>query len=999
MTKTLRRCVIALLAAVILSAAIMPSYALYIREIKGSDTQRLREFLEIADINGVKNGDKVNPYGYDPDDAATWTGLDWDGTSVCGIMWMGLDLAGVLDLSGFDRLTLLFCSDNSLTGLNLGGCSALTVAECARNGLSMINLGGGVSLKRLDCGGNSLTSLDLDDCVDLEQLFCTENYLSRIGLSNNTSLTELRTAGNPIEHIEANSPSLGAGRVLISSGRGGRAYLERYSYWNEAGEQEMTELTASAVPMEGYVFNGWYDQSGECFSTSSSVTLTGGDYSLSAVYSQAGDIIGSLEIAPDTALAGGEASIHLNAYGISDMTFTLSYDVEALSFISWSAQEPDGIAVNTCGPGELSVSVSGQSENINGEFARLLFSVNEDARGLSPFEISAFEGCSFINGVPTSLLIEQVILANGILVIVPVYTVSFIDGLTGESIIDQEVAEGSAAQAPEPPEHEGYEFSGWHGDFLEVYRDTVVIARYERLGLDEVERIRAFLEQTDETGVSNGFKLNPNYDPDDVSTWLGIVWKDNRAERIEWPGLGLCGTLDLSGFSELLYLSLDGNLLDTLNLNGCAKLRELTCGSNRLASVDLLGCTELEDLNVSYNALNILNLDTNPELRALNCANNAISVLSLLDKSMLTALDFTNNMLTRADLSQNSHLALLRSGGNPLVSIITDSEALGVNPVSAAAPDGGTVELNTVGGAGSGLIAKAYRTYGMFDGWYGEDGERLSGDAEFDIQSPCAIDARFFEYAGMLEASGGAVMPGDNAGIRISVRGLCGADFTLEYDSDVLEYIGCTPLVEGASLQVVQHAPGSLDVEFSGISDNVETALADFSFSTRAQAEGSRTVSVNPRGGNAQGFWGSFEIDPSDIVCVDGQLTFDEAYIVTFIDGVTGETLDEQVIAAGMPAQAPQPPDHPGYIFIGWDMDVSAVSCDMLVTAQYGLIGDIDMNGVVSITDAVMISRYCVGLDTFSGLQLMLADADGNGRVNNTDAVKLVRYILGLEPL
>ncbi len=997
MKWTFRRCVIALLATVILSAAIMPTHALYMQTIRGLDTQRLREFLETADINGVKNGDKVNPYGYDPDDAATWTGLDWDGPSVTGIMWMGLDLAGVLDLSGLDRLAILFCSDNSLTGLNLGGCSALAVAECARNSLTMLNLSGGVSLKRLDCGDNSLTSLDLGDCIDLEQLFCTQNHLSGISLSNNTSLTELKTSDNPIEYIEVNSPSLGAGRVLINSGRGGFAYLERYSYWNEEGEQEMTELTASAVPMEGYVFDGWYDQSGECFSTSFNVMLTGGDYSLTSAYSQAGDIIGSLEISPATATAGGEASIRLNAYGISDMTFTLSYDEEALNFLGWSAQMPDGIAVNDYGDGELGVSVSGQSENISGEFARLLFSVNENARGVSQFEILSFEACSYIDGVPTDLLAEQVTIMNGMLVIVPVYIVAFIDGLTGETIIVQEVPEGSGAQAPEPPEHEGYEFSGWYGDFSEVYRDTVIIARYELLGLDEVERIRAFLEHTDETGVSNGLKLN--YDPDDISTWTGIVWKNNRVEGIEWPGFGLCGFLDLSGFSELLYLSLDDNLLETLNLNGCAKLKELTCGSNRLESVDLLGCAALEDLNVSYNMLNTLNLDTNPELRIFNCAHNAISELGLLDKPDLSELDFTNNMLTRIDLSQNANLNLLKSGGNPLVSIITNSEALGANPVSVAAPDGGTVELNTIGEAGSGLTAKAYRTYGMFDGWYGDEGEKLSGDAEFDIQSPCGIDARFFEHAGMLEALGGAVMPGDNANIKILARGLCGADFTLEYDPDVLEYIGCTPLAEGASLQVVQQAPGRLDVGFNGVSGGVVTALADFSFSTHAQAEGSHTVSVNPRGGNAQGFWGSFEIDPMDIVCANGQLTFDEAYIVTFIDGVTGETLDEQVVAAGLPAQAPPPPDHAGYMFIGWDMDVSAVLCDMTVTAQYGLIGDIDMNGVVSITDAVMISRYCVRLETFSALQLMLADADGNGRVNNTDAVKLVRYILGLEPL
>lgn len=80
-----------------------------------------------------------------------------------------------------------------------------------------------------------------------------------------------------------------------------------------------------------------------------------------------------------------------------------------------------------------------------------MFSVNESARGLSRLEVSSFEGCSFINGVPASLLPEQVILTNGTLVIVPVYTVTFIDGLTGERIMDQEVPEGSGAQAPNRP--------------------------------------------------------------------------------------------------------------------------------------------------------------------------------------------------------------------------------------------------------------------------------------------------------------------------------------------------------------------------------------------------------------------------------------------------------------------------------------------------------------------------------------------------------------------
>ncbi len=49
-----------------------------------------------------------------------------------------------------------------------------------------------------------------------------------------------------------------------------------------------------------------------------------------------------------------------------------------------------------------------------------------------------------------------------------VWKVNFVDGITGETIFEQVVDEGSGATAPDVPGHNGWHFSGWDGDFSHV---------------------------------------------------------------------------------------------------------------------------------------------------------------------------------------------------------------------------------------------------------------------------------------------------------------------------------------------------------------------------------------------------------------------------------------------------------------------------------------------------------------------------------------------------
>ena len=58
-------------------------------------------------------------------------------------------------------------------------------------------------------------------------------------------------------------------------------------------------------------------------------------------------------------------------------------------------------------------------------------------------------------------------------------------------------------------------------------------------------------------------------------------------------------------------------------------------------------------------------------------------------------------------------------------------------------------------------------------------------------------------------------------------------------------------------------------------------------------------------------------------------------YTVTFVDGVTGETISTVTVESGTAATAPTAPTHEGYTFTGWDKEFSNVTENLTVTAQY----------------------------------------------------------------
>lgn len=60
-------------------------------------------------------------------------------------------------------------------------------------------------------------------------------------------------------------------------------------------------------------------------------------------------------------------------------------------------------------------------------------------------------------------------------------------------------------------------------------------------------------------------------------------------------------------------------------------------------------------------------------------------------------------------------------------------------------------------------------------------------------------------------------------------------------------------------------------------------------------------------------------------------------------------------------------------------------------------IGDVDKSGYVSLSDAILIQKYHLGMETFDELSKRNADVNHDGIINLKDTIKVQKYQLGIE--
>ena len=324
----------------------------------------------------------------------------------------------------------------------------------------------------------------------------------------------------------------------------------------------------------------------------------------------------------------------------------------------------------------------------------------------------------------------------------------------------------------------------------------------------DYEKCVAFLSQADSNGVKNGRKLDPNFDPEDPSTWgtcpEGLPcfeWEtvngENMLKNIHVEGYLLTGNFDFSGCTELVLIFCFSNWLTAVNVSNCSKLYQISCQVNRISELDLTGCPELEvvscwqniitEVDVSENPkllyllvyenlISEIDISNNPVLISLVCGDNKLSDLDLSANTEMIELDISNNSLTNIDISPCADLCFFTCRGNRISEFdLSANVNLGYEHIAA---DGngfvGLLGYNFDSYFGRGLSKQEYQNeftvYAypesgeQFEGFFDESGELVS-QGEWSEQYGAYIYAYNLGStpSGRIFArfSGGAALPGD----------------------------------------------------------------------------------------------------------------------------------------------------------------------------------------------------------------------------------------------
>lgn len=60
------------------------------------------------------------------------------------------------------------------------------------------------------------------------------------------------------------------------------------------------------------------------------------------------------------------------------------------------------------------------------------------------------------------------------------------------------------------------------------------------------------------------------------------------------------------------------------------------------------------------------------------------------------------------------------------------------------------------------------------------------------------------------------------------------------------------------------------------------------------------------------------------------------------------------------------------------------------------IIGDVDGDGTVTSSDAVMIQKYLAGIIDLDDMQKSVVDTNGDGKINIFDATRIQKYVAGV---
>ena len=201
----------------------------------------------------------------------------------------GCDLVGNLDISGCSDLVFVDLYRNRISSIDAANMPSLRILGLQSNQITALDPTEMPACQGIDIGMNRLESIDVSRNPELVELYVNDNCLTSLDTSHNAKLKYLRVqnnaitdldttgnpllrhlyaTGNPLVRIRALAPGDAVSKPLeLTAGDGGHVGLSfnpiYNAQWKETGEWEQSY---HAYPDDGFLFAGWYDESGKCVS-------------------------------------------------------------------------------------------------------------------------------------------------------------------------------------------------------------------------------------------------------------------------------------------------------------------------------------------------------------------------------------------------------------------------------------------------------------------------------------------------------------------------------------------------------------------------------------------------------------------------------------------------------------------------------------------------------------------------------------------------------------
>jgi hypothetical protein len=126
----------------------------------------------------------------------------------------------------------------------------------------------------------------------------------------------------------------------------------------------------------------------------------------------------------------------------------------------------------------------------------------------------------------------------------------------------------------------------------------------------------------------------------------------------------------IQGFTSLIELWVDDNLISSLDLSQNSSLQFLVIDLNPISSIDISNNSNLVGFAADFTNLTDLSISNNPNLEFLYLWGCNLTSLDLSNNPNLLELDVDENNLTQLDLSNNANLEIVYCGDNFNLSFI-----------------------------------------------------------------------------------------------------------------------------------------------------------------------------------------------------------------------------------------------------------------------------------------------------------------------------------------